>query len=214
MVIQPKETYVAYRCPYCGQAVIGFAGSFALSADMLRLKCPCGESHMTISITREKKIRLSVPCLFCDKEHSYVLSQELFYGKDIFLLNCSNTGLDIGFIGDEKKISAELARTEGELNQLFREIGVGSPSDILKKKRTPEEELPDAQIYDIVRFVVKELEADGAITCPCQSGSYDFEVLQNGIRVFCPECDAEYIFPADSVAAAQEFLQCDSLELR
>lgn len=214
MIIEPKKTFVAYRCPSCGQAVIGFAGAFALKADMLRLKCPCGESHMTITITPEKKIRLSVPCLFCAKDHNFVLSQELFYGKDLFLLNCTYTGLDVGFIGEQKKVEEALSENEKQLNKIFTEMGVSSPEEIYKMKKTPEEELPDAQIYDIVRFVVKELEADGAIECPCHSGSYDFEVLEHGIRVFCPDCDAEYIFPADSVAAAQEFLQCDHLELK
>lgn len=214
MILQPKETYVAYRCPYCGEAVIGFVGSFALSADMLRLKCPCGESHMRIEVTREKKIRLSVPCLFCERDHSYILSQELFYGKEVFLLNCVGTGLDIGVIGSEEKVRQELVRTEEELKKIFEEIGVGSPADILRKKPTPEELLPDAQIYDIVRFVVKELEAEGAVSCPCQSGSYDIEMLEGGIRVYCPECHAEYIFPANSVSAAQEFLQCDRIELK
>ena len=136
------------------------------------------------------------------------------YGKEVFLLNCVGTGLDIGVIGSEEKVRQELVRTEEELNKLFREIGVGSPADILRKKPTSEELLPDAQVYDIVRFIVKELEAEGAVSCPCQSGSYDIEMLEGGIRVYCPECHAEYIFPADSVSAAQDFLQCDSIELK
>lgn len=213
MVIEPKKTFVAYRCPVCGQAVVGFAGSFAMSADMLRLRCPCEGSAMTITVTPEKKIRLSVPCLFCEKEHSYILSRDLFYGKDIFLLNCSYTGLDVGFIGDEDRINENLARTEREIQKLCEDAGA-SPDVLFHKAKLDENALPDAQIYDIVRFVVKELEADGAIDCPCHSGSYDFEVVENGIRVFCPDCDAEYIFPADSVSAAQEFLQCDRLDLK
>ncbi len=213
MIIEPKKTFIAYRCPACGQAVKGLVGSFSMKADMLRLKCPCGESHMTVTITPEKKLRLSVPCLFCAKDHSFVLSQEIFFGKDLFLLNCAYTGLDIAFLGEEEKVEAAIRENDRTLEKLFADMGLVSPQELYRRQHAPEEELPDAQIYDIVRFVVRELEADGAIDCPCHGGQYDFEVVENGIRVFCPDCDAEYIFPADSVAAAQEFLHCDSLKL-
>jgi predicted RNA-binding Zn-ribbon protein involved in translation (DUF1610 family) len=213
MIIEPKKTFIAYRCPACGQAVKGLVGSFSMKADMLRLKCPCGESHMTVTVTPEKKLRLAVPCMFCAKDHSYILSQEIFFGKELFLLNCAYTGLDIAFLGEEAKVEEAIRENDKALEKLFSEMGLVSPQELYRRQRTPEEELPDAQIYDIVRFVVRELEADGAIDCPCHGGQYDFEVVENGIRVYCPDCDAEYIFPADSVAAAQEFLHCDSLKL-
>ncbi len=213
MIIQPKKTFIAYRCPACGQAVKGLVGSFSMKADMLRLKCPCGESHMTVTVTPEKKLRLAVPCLFCAKDHSFVLSQEIFFGKELFLLNCAYTGLDIGFIGSEGNVENAIRENDKTLEKLFSDMGLVSPKELYRRQRPPEETLPDAQIYDIVRFVVRELEADGAIDCPCHGGQYDFEVVESGIRVFCPDCDAEYIFPADSVSAAQEFLRCDSLKL-
>ena len=58
MVLDKKETTVAYRCPQCGSWVASIVGVFSLTADMLRLKCPCGESELTIVNTNDKKIRL------------------------------------------------------------------------------------------------------------------------------------------------------------
>ena len=214
MVSEPKNTFIAYRCPTCGGAVLGIVGSFALKADMLRLKCPCGSSHLTAMITSDKKIRLSVPCLFCEKEHHYMLSENVFFQKDIFLLTCPNTGMDMAFLGEEEKVASALKANEEELNRILREAGASSLNDILQKKKEEEEEaLPDAPTYATLRCVVKALAAHGPTHCPCESGSYDFDVVPNGIRVFCPSCDAEYIFPADSVSAAQDFLQCDNLNL-
>ncbi len=215
MLLEPKKTFIAYRCPSCGEAVLGLVGSFALHADMLRLKCPCGGSHMSVYVTKDKKIRLSVPCLFCAKDHSYLLSESVFFDKDIFCLTCGATGMDTAFLGEEERVREALTENENELNRMLKEAGASSIADILQERRAEEEEaLPDAQIYDIVRFVVKELEADGEIHCPCNSGSYEFDVLPHGIRVFCPTCGADYVFPADSVAAAQDFLQCNHLELK
>ena len=76
-----------------------------------------------------------------------------------------------------------------------------------------EQILPDAQIYDILRFVVKELEAEQKIECPCQTGPYELDITSDGIRVYCTECGASYLFPADNVASAEAFLHADSLHL-
>ena len=56
MILGSRETCIAYRCPYCTQGIKSMVGVFALTADMLRLKCPCGESELSIVYTRDKKI--------------------------------------------------------------------------------------------------------------------------------------------------------------
>ena len=79
MVIRPKQRNIAYRCPECASAILGIVGKFALSANMLRLKCDCDKpSSLDISITNDGKIRLSVPCLFCKQNHNYVVSEAVF----------------------------------------------------------------------------------------------------------------------------------------
>ena len=55
MIIEQKQTHIAYHCPHCGTAVLGYVGEFALSADMLKLKCDCGQSEMTVTYTNDKK---------------------------------------------------------------------------------------------------------------------------------------------------------------
>ena len=37
-------------------------GLFALKADMLKLKCECGKSEMSIVYGKDGKVRLTVPC--------------------------------------------------------------------------------------------------------------------------------------------------------
>ncbi len=223
MILNPKATNVAYRCPSCGYIVRGVAGSFGLGAqDMLRLRCTCGtEAEMTILGSADHRIRLTVPCLLCGKEHHYTLSDSLFYGKDVFHLSCPYTDLDVGFFGrDEGALAAATEKSTEELNTLYEElVGKGAVSEAEEEcdSALPDDEepfLPDAQIYDIVRFMVKELEADGKIHCPCAPGEYDVEMTSEGIRVYCRLCGADYLFSTNSVSAAQEFLSCEGLELR
>ena len=224
MILTPKTTNVAYRCPQCGYVTRGLAGAFGLGAkNMLRLRCTCGaETEMTLSATADERIRLTVPCLLCSHDHHYTVSRALFYGKDVFHLACPYTDIDIGFFGREEEALGEaIEKSTEELTSLYAELmGKGATEEEVppaRERTIPEGEeepfLPDAQIYDIVRFVVKELEADGAIHCPCGDGIYEAELREDGISVYCTECGASRLIATNSLIAAQDFLSCDHLEL-
>ncbi len=222
MVLNPKATHIAYRCPDCGYITQGVAGSFGLgSQDMLRLRCTCGaQAELSVIGAADHRIRLAIPCLLCGHDHQYTLSDSLFYGKDIFRLACPYTDIDIGFFGRNQEMLREATeKSTEELTVLYESLcktGVAAEEENEDRATADEEEpfLPDYQIYDIVRFLVKELEADGQISCPCRSGSYDVEMTGEGIRVSCPECHASYLFKTNSLSAAQDFLSCDSLHLK
>ena len=208
MILKGKQTNVAYRCPGCGYAIFGLVGAFSVSAGMLKLKCQCGDSQMILQFTSDKKVRVTVPCLFCGTDHQFTVSQSLFFERDIFALNCPYTNMDICYIGEKEKIDAALEKSAKELEMLFSQVTEMADDEI-----KAEQILPDAQIYDILRLVVKELEAEQKIECPCQTGPYELDITSDGIRVYCTECGASYLFPADSVASAEAFLHADSLHL-
>ena len=208
------QTHIAYRCPECGTLIYGFVGKFALSANLLRIKCSCGHSALDINITNDNKIRLSVPCLFCKQNHSFVVSQSIFFGRDIFLLNCPYANMDICFIGSKENIDNEARRSGAELEKLLSDLEAESIKDMQPTDMEEEEILPDPAVYDTIRFLVKDLEADGKIDCPCHSGEYDVRFCKEGIEVFCPECEARHIFYTASAAASEDYLSIDSLELR
>lgn len=215
MILNGKQTHIAYRCPGCGYSIFGYIGAFTNTRDMLKLKCQCGESELGMNFTPDGKVRLTVPCLFCRKPHFFTVSQSVFFGQERFLLSCPYTHMDICFIGDKDKIEEELERSGQELEQLFDRLGeeADSEQDEMREGPAPEELLPDAQVYDIVRFVVKELEAEGKIECPCGEGPYETDITEHGVRVFCTHCGASRVFYVDSVSEAERFLQSDSLHL-
>ena len=166
---------------------------------------------MSMNFSPDGIVRLSVPCLFCRQNHRFSVSENLFFGRDLFLLNCPYTNMDICFIGQKEKINQALENSAEELNRLFEEADVDEAEQ--SEGPSPEDVLPDAQVYDILRFVVKELEADGRIECPCRSGPYEMDISSDGIRVFCTHCGASYLFPCDSLEQAKRFLDCDELTL-
>lgn len=212
-MIANLQTHVAYRCPECGTVIYGFVGKFALSANLLRIKCSCGHSALDINITNDGKIRLSAPCLFCKQNHNFVVSQSIFFGREVFLLNCPYANMDICFIGAKEKIDEEIARSQKELERLLADLDAESINDVQPTDMEEEEILPDPTVYDMIRFLTKELEEDGKIDCPCHSGSYELRFSPEGIEVFCTECGAKHTFDTRAVSASEEYLALDSLIL-
>ena len=108
MVLKNTESTIAYRCPHCGSGILAMVGVFALSGDMIKLKCDCGHSELLIQKCGDGKIRLTVPCMFCPKPHQYVLSHAAFFDQSIYTIPCGMTGLDICFIGHKDDVLSAL----------------------------------------------------------------------------------------------------------
>ena len=212
MVVSENKAYLAYRCPHCGCGVIGLVGSFALSGGRLyKLKCACGQSSLSITESSERTLRVSVPCLLCSSEHTYLVSPTLFYGRDLFLLNCSYSDLDICFIGTEEKVREALTQNEATLREMFADAGLSSLSRMAGEKPPA---LPDAEVLEIIRFLVRDLEDEGKIDCPCHNGEYELDLTEEGVLIVCRNCGGRYLCPVGSVEAAQDFLSCDRICLR
>jgi len=211
MVLAPKETTVAYRCPECGSLVMSMVGVFTLTADMMRLKCPCGHSELEILYTKDKKIRLHVPCFACPTAHSYMLTSQIFFERELFTLPCAYTGLDICFIGRAEQVQEAVAKAEEELMELLGDTDF----ETFAGARGTRGELTDPQVYDIVLYVVQELADEGAIHCRCPEGEgeYKVDLAEDRITVRCETCGASVEIPIGSLTTAQDFLRCDSLEL-
>ena len=214
MILNDKKITVAYRCPECGQWVTGIVGMFTLSADMLRLKCPCGGSEATMVYTNDKKIRLTVPCFLCPQPHSFTVSSGMFFERDIFALPCAYSGIDICFIGSEEQVEAACKASDEELLEL---MGESDYSDFSAARESGKEEfLSDPQILDIVNFVIRDLDEAGEISCKCppDEGCYSVDVTSDGITVSCENCGAKALIPVSSTISANAFLSCEHLDLK
>ena len=216
MILGSRETCIAYRCPFCTQGIKSMVGVFALSGAMKKLKCSCGASELTINHTSDGKLRITVPCLLCGGEHTFVISSKLFFEKELFIYQCPHTAFDLVFIGTEPAVSAALDRSEAELNSLLKEMGLDSLDAILGDidRSDDRDDRPcDPMIYDTVMFVIKDLIEGGDISCCCDDGDYDVAVSDDHVKVFCRSCGAAKDIPTDSELAARAFLECTHKKL-
>ncbi len=214
MVLDNKNTTVAYRCPECGAGVMSVVGLMKLSSAMVKLKCDCGGSEMTVVYSRDSegaKVRFTVPCMICPNPHNYTVNSSVFWGKELFVLSCPYTDLSVAMMGEENKVKAELARTELELLDALEESGVDSFSALRGS-----EEMSDPQVLDIITFVIKDLDDEGKIKCRCadgEEGDYEIEFLPTSLRISCKKCGASKEIETQSLIQAHEFLNIDSLTL-
>ncbi len=213
MVINPIQTHVAYRCPECGTIIYGYVGKFALKAGMLRIKCSCGKHAIDVTMTNDGKVRLSVPCIFCKQNHNFVVSQSIFFGRELFLLNCPYSNMDICFIGDKEKTDKELERTGKEIEELLEALEIESHREFQPEELDEEEVLTDPTVYDSIRFLMKELEYDGNLDCPCHAGPYELRYCREGLQIYCENCGASHTFDTRAESASAEYLEIDKLVL-
>ena len=210
MILKDKQTTVAYRCPHCGEGVLSAVSIFSFGGDMLKLKCHCGESELIAIKTGDGKMRLTVPCLCCPKPHSFTVNSSMFFNRDIFVIPCPYTDINICFLGETDKVSEELERTRLELLDMMSE------EDLEKIASSNQDDLlTDPQIFDIIMFVIRELDEENNIICKCDpgSGEYEVEVTDDGIKVSCKNCGASQLIPTDSLLGAHAFLYADKLIL-
>ena len=214
MILEPKQTTLAYRCPSCGAGVLSVVDLFRIRADMVKLKCDCGGSEMTAVQSKDGKVRLTVPCILCPNPHSFTVNTSIFFGKDLFVLPCPYSDINICMMGDIDHVKAELSRTELELLDLLEENGIES-FDALRGGE--ENELTDPQILEIITYVIKEFDEEGNIECLCPpdtEGDYEIEFLPDGVLVSCKKCGASKLISANSLIDAHSFLTSDKLILK
>lgn len=224
MILNAKETTIAYRCPVCGKFIFGIVGIFTLSGDLIKLKCDCGGSELKIVYNEDRRMRITVPCMFCPAPHAYQLSSEAFFERELLALTCTYSGIDVCFIGEKNKVSEAAKEADRQLLDLLEEAGFDNLSSFMQGRNSiggddnvdEDYRIDYAQIEEVVRFMLVELAEEGNIVCGCQEGDtarYDFEFKGDAVRVFCHTCSHETMIPMSSTLAANAFLHTDRLLL-
>lgn len=211
MILENKQSTVAYLCPSCGCSVTSVVDAFNLSADMVKLKCTCGNSEMTIIKTNDGKVKISAPCVFCPNPHSFTVSKSILLNKDLFALPCPYSGVSVAAIGNMDHVKAELAHSELQIIDFLEKSGV-TDIDTLSEN----EVFSDPQVMEIITYVIKELDDEGKIECKCTDDTertFDIEMTDEGLLISCPVCGASKLILTSSVIEAYDFIHADKLIL-
>ena len=169
-------------CPVCRQPVILERTAFQLAASGGRLPCPCGKSGVDIALMGHQA-RLTVPCLFCEREHTVTCSMSAFLKEKTLAFSCANSGLDCCYVGEEEPVFAAMRRLEETVDALESEAGAQGTflNDMVMEEIL--EELRDIGLRD-------------GISCTCGSKRWAFDVNFSSVDLYCQDCGGKYRVPA------------------
>ena len=209
MILEPKNILAAYRCSECGNTVFGITGVVALTGDMIKLKCGCGESAMTIKSIADGKVRISVPCVFCRGEHNFVISKNLLLSKELFTYPCPYTGIDICFFGTDENVKEAVKVSDEQLSELLTDEERETLSEM-----NGDGVSADEHIRDMITLVLGELADDGKIFCEC-GASHDLAVRdgEDYVEIFCKKCGCSKRYFCESSIGTQELFDADEVHL-
>lgn len=221
MILTPKQANLAYRCPKCGKMVFSVVGIFSLGGDLIKLKCECKDSELTVTYTNDKKIRITVPCVICPNPHTYVISSSVFFDGDIFRLGCTYSAVDICLIGKREKVLEAAKEADDAFVKLLTEAGISDFETFIHAKEEDDKrfegEYADPQMQSIVHFMLCELEDEGNISCRCEThGKYEFKFVGQNldtVLIYCEKCSASVSVHLPDAIAANAFLHIDKLTL-
>ncbi len=97
-MIEDAKRSIAFICPVCRQPVILERTVFQLAASGSRLACPCGKSSIDVALMGDQ-VRLTVPCLFCEQEHTVSCSTAAFLQEKTLAFSLRQLRPDCCYVG-------------------------------------------------------------------------------------------------------------------
>ena len=181
---QDTKRYLSYICPRCRQSVIVERDLFSLAASTAHIKCPCGKSELSVEFMPQR-VRLSVPCVYCGREHLVSCPSHAFLRERALAFSCTASGLDCCYVGEEGPVFAATARLE-------------RAADKLKEEQAAEEKAAflDEIVMHEVLSEVKDIAARGGVSCACGSREWKLKVNYSSIDLICAQCGAQMRIPA------------------
>lgn len=199
-MVENAKRSLAFLCPDCRQAVILERSVFQLASSSSRLSCPCGKSALTIEVMGDR-VRLSVPCLLCEQEHTVTCSTHAFLHEKTLAFSCAASGLDCCYVGEEGPVFAAMKRLEETVDHLEEEAGARGTF------------LNDVVMEEILSEIRDIGKRDG-ISCTCGSHDWKLQINYSSVELFCAHCEAALRIPAAALSDVEDLCCKPSLLIR
>ena len=177
-MIKEFKKSIGYICPHCSTITVRGINLFDFSGSG-PAELPCANpmcSYRPVSLMAKKdKYAISAHCPICDEKHIFNIRKITFWHKDFFVLNCAESGFGVLFIGDDKRIRAEIKEQERLITELEEDFAVS-------------EEL--SFIFEAVEHI-NTLARNDNIFCSCGSRNIAIEINNDCITLVCRDCDAK-----------------------
>lgn len=181
-MVEDAKRSIAFICPVCRQPVILERTVFQMAAAGGRLSCPCGKSGVDVALLG-REARLTVPCLFCEREHTVSCSMSAFLREKALAFSCAASGLDCCYVGEEDAVFAAMKRLEETVDELESEAGAQGTF------------LNDLVMEEILEEL-RDIAQRNGVSCTCGSREWRLKVNYSSVELFCAHCDGALKLPA------------------
>ena len=195
------NSVMAMRCPECGKLEYHALSRFAVcKGKSLRINCSCGATALIINSKDLSHYRLQVPCLVCETKHIIEVNGRSLWSGEVIRLSCSDTDLELGYIGPEPEVKQIIHSQEQELEALADDINSESyfhNSDIM---------------YEVLNCL-HEIAEQGELYCQCGNLRIEVELFPDCLELHCRNCDSINIIYAETEEDLNVIKQVDTIEL-
>jgi len=195
------NSIMTMRCPICGIIKYHDLSRFAISkGNPIHINCSCGAAALIISTKNHALYRLQVPCLICETKHQMEFTGKFLWSGEIIRLSCSDTDLELGYIGPEPAVKQIIYNQEQEL-------------DALADDMNSEDYFHNPDIMYEVLSCLHEIAEQGDLYCQCGNLEIEVELFPDCLELHCKNCDSINIIYAETEEDLNVIRQVDTIEL-
>lgn len=189
-MIQDAKRSIGFICPACRQSVILERTVFQLAASGSHLACPCGKSSIDVALMGDQ-VRLTVPCLFCEEEHTVPCSTSAFLREKTLAFSCASSGLDCCYVGEEEPVFAAMRRLEETVDQM--EAAAGAQGTFLNDL-----------VMEEILGELRDIGQRGGISCSCGCKAWKLKINYSSVELFCADCEGALRIPAATISDIED----------
>lgn len=183
MLIDTSVT-IAYKCTSCGSyEFFGISLFKFLYKAQCRLSCRCKKSWISVKQEGESNFLISIPCIGCGNEHTYLYTKKNILSGEAVVFNCPETGLQICFIGRDEIVRKKVDSLEKEFDELIDMYGY-------------ESYFHNTQVMFDALNRIHDIALSGNLYCECGSTDIDLVLLSERILLRCGKCGGSKSIPA------------------
>jgi hypothetical protein len=177
-----------------------FSRFFFAKGKTVHINCTCGAVKLTVGTKNHVSYWLQVPCVVCETKHLIEVPGKSLWSGGVTCLSCQETGLELGHIGPESKISEMTSIREQELEALVDEFagdGYFHNSEIM---------------YEVLNCL-HDIAERGALYCQCGNHKIEVDIFPDRLELHCKNCDSINIIYAETEEDLKVIQQVDNIEL-
>lgn len=113
---------IAVKCSECSKYTVVDLNLFKLKVPT-NIMCECGNNILKIYI-KDNELILNISCIACDDVHSYAFNVKDIIKKQLLILSCPVTGMEIAFLGKKNYVDKVVDRYMVDMYELLNYLGV------------------------------------------------------------------------------------------